>query len=457
MNRFTTLAIGLVMALAMVSNFATFAVATPPFWTNQKPYENGIPIGTKITTSNWQKYQDFMDPGLIELFKGTSFWHMPPDFEIDVGPTWPAPLPKPYVEDTEKYSSQTKLVKTEEGGYYPTNLVAGLPFPNPTAGDPATVGARLFWNILYQPHARLEQNLSCSYTEDSRANWTQTSVTNIIFSRLSHLSDPPYPITIPNNNDTLFSAYLEEISPEQAKYFTLLYLYSQNPTTPTELYEYVPSLRRSLRLSQAARCAPVFGTDIDNEDANNGLPFNGDLFKIDYLGVKKTLLMMHADPESLKSCGTATTPDPKYNYISKEKGVMPMPRPGRGQWEVRDEYVIEMKRLPQFNQGYCYGNRRIYVDKESDTTYLVDLWDNSNKLYKWSFEVVHPSEMGRLGLNGQYYAWDGPGAFYVANFLDGHVTYFPGNEPLCVDNDCPSAYFDITRYASPQGLMKILQ
>src|SRR5262249_11083 len=155
-------------------------------------------------------------------------------------------------------------------------------------------------------------------------------------------------------------------------------LYPIDPIKLPEFYDFVPSLRRSLRLSQAARCAPVFGTDLVNEDVNFGIPPNGNLFKIEYLGLKKTLVLMHANPEGfVKGCSNPKTPDPKYTYVSKQNDIMPMPR---DQWEVRDQYVLELKRLPQLGPGYCYANRRLYVDKESLNVFIVDLWDSSNKL-----------------------------------------------------------------------------
>src|SRR6516165_2098834 len=50
-----------------------------------REFENGIPVGTKITLSNWQQYKAFMPDGMIQLFQGSNFWKMPPDVEMNVG------------------------------------------------------------------------------------------------------------------------------------------------------------------------------------------------------------------------------------------------------------------------------------------------------------------------------------------------------------------------------------
>ncbi|MGH7905037.1 MAG: hypothetical protein ACREP6_00250 [Candidatus Binataceae bacterium] len=41
--------------------------------------------------------------------------------------------------------------------------------------------------------------------------------------------------------------------------------------------------------------------------------------------------------------------------------------------ELRDVYVISLKRLPQYAGGYCYGDRVIYVDQRNFFPNDVDL------------------------------------------------------------------------------------
>ena len=44
----------------------------------------------------------------------------------------------------------------------------------------------------------------------------------------------------------------------------------------------------------------------------------------------------------------------------------------------------------------------------------------------------------------------------IVNFKDKHLTISTVEEP-CYNTDCSASYFDVERYASPQGLMKIVQ
>jgi len=131
--------------------------AQPAPWQADKGFENGIPIGTKITQANWQQYQQFMPESMIHLFKGDLFWHMPKDLEIDVGPTRHIFPPKLSRKDTEKYGNQTHADETSDGGYIPKGYVAGFPFANPMAGDKEQVGAKMYYNNYYRPAPRVEE------------------------------------------------------------------------------------------------------------------------------------------------------------------------------------------------------------------------------------------------------------------------------------------------------------
>src|SRR6185437_9225278 len=121
---------------------------------NVREFVNGIPVGTKITMANWKQYKAFMPDGMIELFKGTNFWKMPADVEMDVGPTRIFPLPAGYPEATEKYGGQTQMIKLPNGQYDMKNYIAGQPFPIPPANDPDR-GWKLLAYSWYGPVPRI--------------------------------------------------------------------------------------------------------------------------------------------------------------------------------------------------------------------------------------------------------------------------------------------------------------
>lgn len=438
-----------VMLLAVAAYLAPLVAAPVPAPTEITP-------GTIITQRNWQRYHQFMSEGLVALFEGKRFWRLPADVRIQVGPTISIPLPKKYLDDTARYSRRVNFIRTAGGGYVPNGYVAGLPFPHPLEGDPALRGQRIFWDAYYRYQPRVQSALGYTYTLDRYGNMTQTSEVRAVYSQLAYLSEQEYPQTVPDGAPYYFARFEEQLAPEQGKYSTLLDLIPTDPTNFDELYEYVPTLRKSLRLSQAARCAPVFGSDYLTDDANGGPPGLPQLFQIDYLGEKRILALEHAVPESFDSPGTTAQLDDHYYYHGGE-GIVPFPKPTMGKWELRDTYVISLKRLPQFAKGYCYSRRVMYIDKEN---YFgageLDLYDEPGNLYKAQLVFLYPAAIPAS--NGDVAELlSGPNTGLMVNFLHRHVTVSPYLR-ACVNRECAQdAYLDISRYASPEGLMKIVQ
>jgi Protein of unknown function (DUF1329) len=291
---------------------------------------------------------------------------------------------------------------------------------------------------------------------DRYGNMTQTSEVRAVYSQLAYLSEQEYPQTIPDGAPYYFARFEEQLAPEQGKYSAVLDLIPSDPTKFDELYEYVPTLRKSLRLSQEARCSPVFGSDYLIDDESGGPPGLPQLFQIDYLGEKKILALEHATPESFDSPGTPTQLDDHFYYHGGE-GIIPFPKPSMGKWELRDSYVISLKRLPQFAKGYCYSERVMYVDKEN---YFgageLDLYRVPGSLYKAQLLFLYPAQIPATdGDMTELLA--GPNTGLLVDFWNRHVTVSPYLRS-CVNGECAKdGYLDITRYASPEGLMKIVQ
>jgi hypothetical protein len=413
-----------------------------------------IPPGTVVNFSNWQNYQDNMTVGMVTLFKGDHFWSFPKNAEINVGPTVPIGRPKLYIENTEKYGNQTRMQPLSDGGYTVTNYTAGAPFPDPLSEkNPDLIGQEIHYDAYYRPQARTEFAPNCTTAVDRYGNMTRTSDTNVVFTQMTHLSSPTYPVDIPDNGGYYRAAYIEQTAPEQGKYTASLLLAPNEPTKISELYAFIPSLRRSLRLSEAARCAPLYGSDFTWEDLDGGPPGLPQLFKIKYLKSMKLLALVHQNPKAYHSCGTATGLPPEF-YENAGKQVLSFPTKASGDWELRDAFVIEYSRLPQFATGYCYGKRVLYIDKDSLFPLAFDLYDSGGKLYKmillFNLVVDIPNTQDHLLTLA-------PAAGYAVNFQDEHASTYIGTVP-CIDHDCDGGgWTDIGRYATADGLMKIAQ
>src|SRR5260370_42389658 len=119
------MAISTRLGLLLVICFGFLAPAVALADCNVKP-------GTINTKQNWMQYKDCFTYGEQRLWQGDMFWKMPDDVEIHVGQQHQWTLPKPYVEATEKYGGQARLVKQPDGLYKLDNYVAGLAFSHPS-------------------------------------------------------------------------------------------------------------------------------------------------------------------------------------------------------------------------------------------------------------------------------------------------------------------------------------
>jgi hypothetical protein len=238
-------------------------------------------------------------------------------------------------------------------------------------------------------------------------------------------------------------------SPEQARYTASLSLfYKDQESNPfPDTFAFVPALRRSLRLSSTARCAPVFGLDWTYDDAN-GNGFNGgtSIYDAQYLGDRKVLALLHFNADGAIFPG---------NYF------MPIgfPKPSWGKWEIDDTSVIDVHRIPNEAAGYCYGNRVMWLDKEFWGATWSDLYDSNHKLWKMQFWGPEIREVPGSGLSGHV-----PGGVSAISWdvQNSHATYWAGmgnpwkREPY-IDNQVPNEYRDGVKYGSPSGLMQILR
>ncbi len=439
-----TLALVITLGMAIPAGQAGTAESNPAL-------ADTVPEGAVINAANWQRYARFMPAGMQAIFAGDHFWRMPSDVRIEIGPTVPIALPRKFLDDTASYAKQVKLTQVPEGGYVPVGYVAGIPFPQPDQ-DPVEAPYEIFYDAYFHYTPRLQRQLSCNYVSDSYGNFTQAGTADSVYSQLMHLSDAGFPQTLPHSNGYLLVKYYQQISPEQGKYTTSLDMSYADVTRIDELYMYLPSTRRPLRMSEASRCSPLPGNDYTWEESNNGPPSLPQEYKITYAGTRRIMVLAHANPKVFESCGNASSLPAAY-FSPAEKGVMPWPLPALGKWEMREMYVIEMSRLPAYASGYCYGRRVIYVDKETLFPMAIDLYDPAGSLYKSWLALLAPMSVPgtgtALGVNGAT-------ELLITNFRDKHMTVATAEGP-CFNTNCNAQYLDVSRYASPEGLTKIAQ
>jgi len=404
-----------------------------------------IPPGTKITVHNWTKYKNYL-PFFIQLaFQGQHHFRIidSPDYVVEVGPTEVYPIPKAFREDTEKYAGQTRLVPDPvTGGLNWVGYKAGAPFPNPTEPYKAAKIMYNAWSGFYQPFVLHE--ISHNWLTDTYSNVLPED-TDDAFYRTGHLSDPPYPMSQPDAPGGLNVGRFIEIVPEQAKYTTFLGVITDDATHLTEDYVFLPSLRRSLRLSSASRCAPILGTDFVADDSDWKPAF----FRPELIGEKKVLVPFFSQEN------IAYTKAALAGYVGsddKPGHAMPgWPKAGYHKWQVRKAYVVSIKAGPVLGRGYCYSERIFYIEPESWRTLYAENYDRNHKLYHIILVTAAPvMYQGQRTIQPRAFlgsmGWD---------YQNNHATSSMGYD-LTIDQDVPAQYRFPGVY-TPSGLAQVMK
>ena len=133
------------------------------------------------------------------------------------------------------------------------------------------------------------------------------------------------------------------------------------------------------------------------------------------------------------------------------------PGPKVGAWEIRDNYKIDVRRIPSRRAGYCFGKRILYVDKRTWMQTWCDLYGANMKCWKpFSFQVIK-HEVPGVGV-----------AAYTADYLVGiwdeqnnHMSAWIANRPFGTNLECGNLggvnYTDAKLYSSVAGLSSIMQ
>jgi hypothetical protein len=298
MTTVETLGFAMFVALAMCvcDGVARAQDYSPPApmqeWLTATDHQGTIEPGTSITVENWQRYRQFMPLGMQDFFEGKFFWKMPADIRINVRATKVYPLPKNYVKATERYGSQTRVVHLPNGHNDVQGYVAGRPFADPQEPDKGYKILANLW-LAYEPHLSVStpENMANSCTQDRFNNISCTEL-SIVYRQLGYNTDPGVPHDEPAAGDVWFTEWLMIEEPEESKYTANLLIFHKNNELQQDSYVFVPALRRSLRLSVSARCAPVAGSDYVQDDYKTS-GFNGGLalFDAKYLGTRKILAL----------------------------------------------------------------------------------------------------------------------------------------------------------------------
>jgi hypothetical protein len=381
-------------------------VATP----HETPELPAIAPGTIINKSNWMQYKQFFTDGEIGLWEGKWFWKMPDDVQINVGPTKVYPLPDPFVELTERYGDQTQLVKLPNGRWQLKNYVAGMPFALPREPN---MGLKILTNVYHRIGPHLIAGFRDSGTPDTVCNMDRFNDVlcwrfDYEIRQTAYNWEPGVPRVEKDAGDAWLGVYVDIVQPEQYRYTADLILWWQDNLRLEDNYLFVPGLRRSLRLSDASHCTPIFTfADMSHDDIWGG--WFGGIADFDASFVKQMKL--------LSLTGIMSNDYGKF----PENYDMPLgwAKPSWGQWELRNVWLIEIRPIPMMGTKYCFSKRMMYVDMSTNEPLAQDLYDHQMNLTKIIVLSLKPAQTPEYSMQ----SWAGGGIQQVWNIHSNHAVF----------------------------------
>lgn len=350
--------------------------------------------GVRIDHSNLRHYAHLLPEHAIRWIRDGAWLGEEGRVSIEVGETRPAPLPPSFLEASARHAGEARL--GEEGVL--EGWTAGLPFPEP--GEPE-LGAKILWNQYYR--WRGDQTVIDTYRTLQTDRWGNHRETRGIFELLTVAgrTDQGGATELAGNGRRLRTASkLVFTHPSEARWQTTLSYRYRDPTRDDDVWIYLPSTRRVLRVQGGRRCSPVRGSDLTPDDF---FGFDGRVWEHRWQVVREglALALVHqsAIPPRLDAGGA---------WPEGEK------------WELRRVWVVEG--VPR-DPDYCYGRRRLWVDQENFLVLHSEVWDPAGEYWKgflstYGYAVVENGEPAPV--------WGGTGAY---DFQNRHLTFVTIGEP----------------------------
>lgn len=360
--------------------------------------EEGAPAlpqpGEVIDHSNLERYEHLLPEHAIRWIRDGAWFGEEGRVSITVGETRPAPLPPSYLAASARHAGEAHL--GEDGVL--EGWTAGLPFPEP--GEPE-LAAKILWNQTYR--WRGDETVIDTYRTVQTDRWGNRRETRGVFELLTVAgrTDGGGPTELAGNGRQIRTASkLIFTYPSEARWQTTLSYRYRDPTRDDDVWIFLPSTRRVLRVQGGRRCSPVRGSDFTPDDF---FGFDGRVWEHRWRVVREGL--------ALALVHQATIP-PELGA----RGAWPS---GEA-WELRPVWVVEG--VPK-DTGYCYGRRRLWIDKENYQVLHADVWDPGGEYWKgflstYGYGPVEGGESGPI--------WGGTGAY---DFQSRHATFVTIGEP----------------------------
>ncbi|MFZ6045425.1 DUF1329 domain-containing protein [Pseudomonas sp. CR3202] len=321
------------------------------------PFAEDKPLYT-ITKANLELYKANLSPGVIALLNA-----YPNSFNIPVYPSRrSASAPQWVYDNTFRNASSAHLV---EGGNGFVDAFGGIPFPIPKSGLEA------LWNHVARYRGTYFVRNSSEAAVQRDGSFTPvTTQYNMLFKYYQQGG------SFAGLNNTLF--YYQTVVRSPARLVGTASLVRETldqVKEPRQAWSYNPGQRRVRRAPLFAYDTPGTTTDglrtIDDTDMFNGAPD-----RFDWTLVGKRELYIPYNNYRISS------PELKYKDLIKPGHIDPQ----YTRFELHRVWVVEGKL--KTGSRHVYSKRTLYLDEDSWSAAMVDLYDGRGELWRVSMAYL---------------------------------------------------------------------
>lgn len=310
-----------------------------------------------ITADNVSEYADLLTPGHKAMFK-----QYPDTFKMPVYPSRRNVLAPQEIYDATKQNAKT--AELANGGESLVNAITGIPFPIPQSGK------EVIWNhktryrgegvTRYNTQLAVQTNGSFvpyKLREDVLFSYNQDGIT-----------------TQDLDNVIIYFLQVTTAPPRQAGQVLLVHETMDQVKEPRRAWLYNPGQRRTRRAPNVAYDNP--GTGSDGLRTNDQLDmFNGATDRYDWKLVGKKEILVPYNAYNLADSSKS------YDDITQVGHL----NPALTRYEKHRVWVLES--TLKEGTSHVYKRRTFYVDEDSWTAVLADIYDARDQL--WRVQEYH--------------------------------------------------------------------
>lgn len=369
-----------------------------------------VKAGDVINSGNIDQYKDYFPPFFQRYIKDG--WGFEKPVVIKVKESTPIPFTKAFMAASKKNQATTSL---NAEGLIDGFDGLGVPFFEPKEPN---LGTKVMWNQFYKelPDDWL---IPKSYLSISKRKGGSVSIQDGQYEQLKFFGRTaiaPLP-ELPNPKQLLYANKLNSKTPPNKDMATLTWRY-KDPLKYDDMWTYVPTLRRTLRLVSSERANPIRGSAYTWDDI---FGFDGKipLFTYKFLGEQTMLNLLNQKmvAEDMNRRKYAHHP---VIHSNEEFETVPC-------------YIVEI--TPK-DPRYPAQKRVTWVSKRNFKVRYTEIYDKSLKFWKGYYNTsqLRMLDMGAGAEEEPYPITAGSGmtdfkTFYWSYTMTGHLIMNGGADP----------------------------